>query len=121
MPSRRRSPSSTYAPPSGTEEANSQPVLVVAARAAPGSSSRDSEVTSRRMPSRSSSSSRPKCAAFPGESGEYRAARDRLLEQEIELRRAIEAVAAARRRLPPRRGVAEGYLFHSPGAGGDPA
>jgi len=39
--------------------------------------------------------------AFPGESAEYRAARDRLLEQEIELRRAMEAVAAARRRLPP--------------------
>ena len=38
---------------------------------------------------------------FPGESAEYRAARDRLLEQEIELRRAMEAVAAARRKLPP--------------------
>jgi uncharacterized protein DUF899 len=38
---------------------------------------------------------------FPGESAEYRAARDRLLEQEIELRRAMEAVAAARRGLPP--------------------
>jgi hypothetical protein len=38
--------------------------------------------------------------AFPGESPEYRAARDRLLEQEIELRRAMEAVAAARRELP---------------------
>jgi hypothetical protein len=38
---------------------------------------------------------------FPGESDEYRAARDRLLEQEIELRRAMEAVAAARRELPP--------------------
>ena len=38
---------------------------------------------------------------FPGESAEYRAARDRLLEQEIELRRAMEAVAARRRELPP--------------------
>ena len=37
--------------------------------------------------------------AFPGESGEYRAARDQLLDQEIELRRAMEAVAEARRRL----------------------
>ena len=35
---------------------------------------------------------------FPGESAEYRAARDRLLDQEIELRRATEAVAEARRR-----------------------
>ena len=32
---------------------------------------------------------------FPGESKEYRAARDRLLEREIELRRATEAVASA--------------------------
>ena len=39
--------------------------------------------------------------ALPGESPEYRAARDRLLEREIELRRAMEAVAAARRVLPP--------------------
>ena len=38
---------------------------------------------------------------FPGESAEYRAARDRLLEQEIELRRATERVAEARRELPP--------------------
>jgi hypothetical protein len=37
---------------------------------------------------------------FPGESPQYRAARDRLLEREIELRRATEAVAAARRELP---------------------
>jgi predicted dithiol-disulfide oxidoreductase (DUF899 family) len=38
---------------------------------------------------------------FPGESAEYRAARIRLLEQEVQLRRAMEAVAAARRELPP--------------------
>ncbi len=37
---------------------------------------------------------------FPGESPQYRTARDRLLEQEIELRRQMEAVAAARRALP---------------------
>jgi hypothetical protein len=40
--------------------------------------------------------------AFPGASGAYRAARDRLVDQEIELRRAMEAVADARRR--PDRG-----------------
>ena len=34
--------------------------------------------------------------SFPGESAQYRQARDRLLEQEAELRRATEAVAAAR-------------------------
>jgi predicted dithiol-disulfide oxidoreductase (DUF899 family) len=48
---------------------------------------------------------------FPGESAEYRAARDRLLEQEIELRRATEAVAVARRALPPGGVVPEDYVF----------
>jgi len=38
---------------------------------------------------------------FPGESGEYRLARNRLLAAEIELRRTIERVAAQRRALPP--------------------
>jgi predicted dithiol-disulfide oxidoreductase (DUF899 family) len=50
---------------------------------------------------------------FPGESAEYRAARDRLLGQEIELRRAMEAVAAARRRLPPGGVVPEDYVFQA--------
>ncbi len=48
---------------------------------------------------------------FPGESAEYRMARSRLLEQEIELRRATEAVAAARRELPPGGIVPEDYAF----------
>jgi predicted dithiol-disulfide oxidoreductase (DUF899 family) len=48
---------------------------------------------------------------FPGESAEYRAARERLLEQEIELRRATERVAAARRALPPGGPVPEDYVF----------
>jgi predicted dithiol-disulfide oxidoreductase (DUF899 family) len=54
---------------------------------------------------------------FPGESGEYRAARDRLLLQEIELRRAMEALARARRQLPPGGIVPEDYVFE--GAGED--
>ena len=53
--------------------------------------------------------------AFPGESPEYRAARDRLLEREIELRRATEAVAQARRGLPPGGVVPEDYVFQGPG------
>jgi predicted dithiol-disulfide oxidoreductase (DUF899 family) len=53
--------------------------------------------------------------AFPGESGEYRAARLRLLEQETELRRSMEAVAAARRALPPGGVVPQDYVFQ----GGD--
>lgn len=58
--------------------------------------------------------------AFPGESAEYRAARNRLVEQEIELRRAMEAVAAARRRLPPGGVVPEDYVFQAQGPAGAP-
>jgi predicted dithiol-disulfide oxidoreductase (DUF899 family) len=55
--------------------------------------------------------------AFPGESAEYRAARNRLLERETELRSATEAVAEARRRLPPGGIVPRDYVFN----GQDPA
>jgi predicted dithiol-disulfide oxidoreductase (DUF899 family) len=55
---------------------------------------------------------------FPGESAEYRAARERLLEREIGLRREMEAVAAARRELPPGGAVPEDYVFHGAGADG---
>jgi predicted dithiol-disulfide oxidoreductase (DUF899 family) len=57
---------------------------------------------------------------FPGESPEYRAARDRLLEQELELRRATEAVAAARRALPP-GGAVRDYVLRGLGADGSEA
>jgi predicted dithiol-disulfide oxidoreductase (DUF899 family) len=57
--------------------------------------------------------------AFPGESTEYREARDRLLEREIELRRAMEAVAAARRELPPGGPVPEDYVFRGTGPDGE--
>ena len=59
--------------------------------------------------------------AFPGESAEYRAARNLLLEQEIELRRAMEAVAEARRRLPPGGVVPVDYIFQAQGPDGMPA
>jgi predicted dithiol-disulfide oxidoreductase (DUF899 family) len=58
---------------------------------------------------------------FPGESAEYRAARDRLLQREIELRRAMERVAEARRELPPGAVVPEDYVFQGAGADGAPA
>jgi predicted dithiol-disulfide oxidoreductase (DUF899 family) len=58
--------------------------------------------------------------SFPGESAEYRAARDRLLQHEIELRRATEGVAAARRKLPPGGPVPEDYVFQGVGPGGAP-
>jgi predicted dithiol-disulfide oxidoreductase (DUF899 family) len=58
---------------------------------------------------------------FPGESAEYREARDRLLEREAELSRATEDVAAARRELPPGGVVPEDYAFQGAGADGEPA
>jgi len=59
--------------------------------------------------------------AFPGESTEYRAARERLLQQEIDLRRAMEAVATARRELPPGGAIPEDYVFQGEGADGTPS
>jgi predicted dithiol-disulfide oxidoreductase (DUF899 family) len=57
---------------------------------------------------------------YPGESVEYRAARDRLLEQEVRLRQEMEAVAEARRGLPPGGAVPEDYVFRGIGADGAP-
>jgi predicted dithiol-disulfide oxidoreductase (DUF899 family) len=48
---------------------------------------------------------------FPGESDEYRRERNRLLEAEARLRRAIEQVAAQRRALPPGGLVPDDYRF----------
>jgi predicted dithiol-disulfide oxidoreductase (DUF899 family) len=48
---------------------------------------------------------------FPGESDEYRQARDELLTAEVELRRQSEAVAAQRRALPPGGEVPRDYAF----------
>jgi predicted dithiol-disulfide oxidoreductase (DUF899 family) len=55
---------------------------------------------------------------FPGESSEYRLARNRLLEAETELRRAIERVAAQRRALPPGGAVPDDYVFEAAASGG---
>jgi predicted dithiol-disulfide oxidoreductase (DUF899 family) len=49
--------------------------------------------------------------SFPNESGEYRSARNALLDAEIALRRQIEEVAAMRRALPPGGEVPEDYVF----------
>jgi predicted dithiol-disulfide oxidoreductase (DUF899 family) len=57
---------------------------------------------------------------YPGESAEYRAARNQLLAKEIELRRQMEAVAAERRELPLGGEVPEDYLFQGEGADGQP-
>lgn len=54
--------------------------------------------------------------AFPGESPEYREARNTLLDAEIALRRQTEAVAALRRALPPGGPVPQDYVFERIGA-----
>ena len=58
--------------------------------------------------------------SYPGESAEYRTARNRLLDQEIELRRATEVLAAARRELPPGGAIPKDYVFHAAGPDGAP-
>jgi hypothetical protein len=65
IPTRRHSASSTRVPPTGREDTNASSAGPVAASAAAGSSSRDSDATSRPIASRSSWSSRPKlCSTF---------------------------------------------------------
>ena len=56
---------------------------------------------------------------FPGESDEYRRERNRLLEAETRLRRAIEQVAAQRRALPPGGVVPDDYRFEEASDGGE--
>jgi predicted dithiol-disulfide oxidoreductase (DUF899 family) len=48
---------------------------------------------------------------FPGESPDYREARDKLLHAEMALRRQLEDVAALRRQLPLGGPVPENYIF----------
>jgi predicted dithiol-disulfide oxidoreductase (DUF899 family) len=55
---------------------------------------------------------------FPGESDDYRLARNQLLEAEIELRRTIERVAAQRRALPPGGAIPDDYVFEEAAGGG---
>jgi len=57
---------------------------------------------------------------FPNESAEYRAARNRLLEKEIGLRRVMEEVAAARRALPQGGLMPQDYVFDGVDADGKP-
>lgn len=56
--------------------------------------------------------------SFPNESADYRTARDKLLADEIALRRQMEAVSEARRALPPGGAVPEDYAFKTIEAGG---
>jgi predicted dithiol-disulfide oxidoreductase (DUF899 family) len=54
--------------------------------------------------------------SFPNESASYRKARNALLTAEIELRRAIERVAAQRRKLPAGGVIPEDYIFEEDGS-----
>jgi hypothetical protein len=58
---------------------------------------------------------------FPNESPEYRAARNKLLQREVALRREMEAVAAEIRALPRGGAVREDYEFDHIDASGAPA
>lgn len=58
---------------------------------------------------------------FPGESAEYRAARNRLLRREVALRAEMQAVAAERRALPPGGEVTGDYRFTGRGPDGSTA
>ena len=57
---------------------------------------------------------------FPNESAEYRKARNALLEEEMELRRRIERVAARRRALPLGGTIPQDYVFEGQGTDGKP-
>jgi len=52
---------------------------------------------------------------FPGESRAYRAARNKLLNAELKLRKQVEQVAAMRRKLPAGGKVAHDYEFEEEG------
>lgn len=58
---------------------------------------------------------------FPGETEAYRAARNALLAEEMELRRQVERVAAQRRKLPAGGEIPEDYVFERADAQGHPA
>ena len=86
----------------------------------PGSKKRSSKKPSSKNPSlkrpssKTANSRKPSSKhkiRFPGESESYRAARDRLLDAEIEMRRTIESVAAQRRKLPIGGQIPQDYTF----------
>src|SRR5262245_19551786 len=55
---------------------------------------------------------------FPNESDSYRQARNALLQEEMELRRHVERVAAQRRALPKGGEIPEDYVFEGKGPKG---
>jgi len=55
---------------------------------------------------------------FPNETSDYRAARDKLLKAELELRAKVDEIAGLRRTLPFGGEVKEDYMFDAQGAEG---
>ncbi|HXZ96668.1 MAG TPA: DUF899 family protein [Burkholderiales bacterium] len=66
---------------------------------------------SKKKPARKRASASLHSERFPGECKAYRAARDKLLKAEMELRKRLEEVAAMRRKLPLGGLVSEDYEF----------
>jgi predicted dithiol-disulfide oxidoreductase (DUF899 family) len=85
------------------------------------SGSKTRAVSKTRAKSKAKAPTALHAARFPGESRDYRKARNKLLRAEIDLRRRIEDVAALRRRLPPGGMVPEDYVFEEGVAGLDGA
>ncbi len=67
-----------------------------------------------KRPARKAAKTKKAIGRFPSETAAYRKARDRLLKAEIKLRREVEAVAAARRKLPLGAPVPEDFVFDEP-------
>src|SRR5579859_4686905 len=64
-----------------------------------------------KKPARKAAKAAKPIGRFPNETAAYRKAREKLLKAEIGLRRQVEAVAAARRKLPLGGPVPEDFVF----------
>jgi predicted dithiol-disulfide oxidoreductase (DUF899 family) len=93
---RKRAGAAKATPRRATKALKPHPKRATAAKAKPPRATKTAELHDKR---------------FPGESAAYRRARNKLLESEVELRRAMEAVAAQRRKLPAGGVVAKDYIF----------
>ena len=76
----------------------------------PGSKKHSSKKSGSKKPGSKKAASKHRIR-FPGESNRYRAARDKLLDAEIKMRRSIESVAVQRRSLPAGGDVPQDYVF----------
>ena len=94
--------------------------MVAKKRRVPGKRRRSKATPASRSSTKSQRAPSTHAVRYSGETARYRAARDRLLEAERELRRHLEQVAALRRKLPLPAPLAEDYAFESEGPDGSP-